>query len=94
MVEVDFTYVYGIIGGNHFRAWKQYGNLVKTGAWFLGCVISMTKVCERSYRTDALFLLFCVNSVSVEKVCIVSYSFKDIYGPSYAIDRIHAITTK
>ena len=25
-------------GGNHFRAWKQNGSEVNTGAWFLGCV--------------------------------------------------------
>ncbi|KAM0790797.1 hypothetical protein ACM66B_004644 [Microbotryomycetes sp. NB124-2] len=26
-----------IIGGNHFRAWKQNGTLANSGAWFLAC---------------------------------------------------------
>lgn len=37
------------LGGNHFRAWKQNGTEVNTGAWFLGCVGCVMYVFTQSH---------------------------------------------
>jgi hypothetical protein len=43
-----------LVGGNHFRAWKQDGAGARTGAWFLACVYDL-----RSYYVDPL-LTHCI----------------------------------
>ena len=37
-----------IIGGHHFRAWKQNGTQADSGAWFIGYEI----VCNEKYVSD------------------------------------------